>query len=99
MSSEAGLTAEERDFIAEVIAEDKQRRMPRNYVAAIAKPVFDEEVERAKFEAFYTERAKTLPLGLGVKPLRYSGGQYINDYALFGWMVWLACAKSREESK
>lgn len=32
-----------------------------------------------------------MPLPLGNSPLRYSGGQYINDFALFGWMVWEAC--------
>lgn len=53
--------------------------------------VLPERDDRAAYEAFYTERAKTLPLALGNAPLRYSGGQYINDFALFGWMVWEAC--------
>lgn len=61
-------------------------------------PAYDEAKEREMFEAFYIERAKTLPLPLGKSPLRYSGGQYINDFALFGWMVWLACAQSRDGS-
>lgn len=61
-------------------------------------PAYDEAKERDLFEAFYTERAKTLPLPMGNSPLRYAGGQYINDFALFGWMVWLECAKSRARS-
>ena len=59
---------------------------------------YDEAKERELFEEFYTERAKTLPLPIGNSPLRYAGGQYINDFALFGWMVWLECAKSRARS-
>lgn len=60
-------------------------------------PIYDEAAERELFEAFYSERAKTLPLPLG-NPIRYGGGQYVNDFALFGWMVWLACAQSRAKS-
>ena len=45
---------------------------------------------REEFEAFYTEKAKTLPLALGNEPVRYAGGQYVNDFALFGWMCWQA---------
>lgn len=48
--------------------------------------------ERAAFELFYTEKAKTLLLPLGNSPLRYTGGQYINGFALFGWMTWQARA-------
>lgn len=61
-------------------------------------PACDEDGERALYEAFYIERAKTLPLPLGNSPLRYAGGQYINDFALFGWMVWLSRAQSRAGS-
>lgn len=61
-------------------------------------PIYDEAKERELFEEFYSERAKTLPLSLGNKPVRYAGGQYVNDFALFGWMVWLECAKSRAKS-
>ena len=61
-------------------------------------PIYDESKERELFEAFYSERAKTLPLSLGNKPVRYAGGQYVNDFALFGWMVWLECAQSRAKS-
>lgn len=61
-------------------------------------PIYDEAKERELFEAFYSERAKTLPLSLGNKPVRYAGGQYVNDFALFGWMVWLERAKSRDKS-
>lgn len=57
-------------------------------------PIYDEAKERELFEAFYSERAKTLPLPLG-SPIRYGGGQYVNDFALFGWLVWLKCAQSR----
>lgn len=48
---------------------------------------------RAAYEAFYTEKAKTLPLALGNGPLRYAGGQYVNDFALFGWLVWEEATK------
>lgn len=60
-------------------------------------PIYNESKERELFEAFYSERAKTLPLPLG-SPIRYGGGQYINDFALFGWMVWFECAQSRAKS-
>lgn len=60
-------------------------------------PIYDEAKERELFEAFYSERAKTLPLPLG-SPIRYGGGQYVNDFALFGWLVWLKCAQSRAKS-
>jgi hypothetical protein len=53
--------------------------------------VLPERDDASAYEAFYTEKAKSLPLPLGNTPLRYSGGQYINDFALFGWMVWEAC--------
>ncbi|WP_425915994.1 hypothetical protein [Pseudomonas sp. GWSMS-1] len=53
--------------------------------------VLPERDDASAYEAFYAEKAKTLPLPLGNTPLRYSGGQYINDFALFGWMVWEAC--------
>lgn len=49
-----------------------------------------EDDQRAAFEAFFTEKAKTLPLPLG-SVIRYAGGQYVSDYALFGWIVWGAC--------
>lgn len=46
------------------------------------------EVSREQYEQFYTEKAKTLPLKLGNTPVRYAGGQCVNDFALFGWMCW-----------
>lgn len=51
-----------------------------------------ERDERAEFEAFFTEKAKTLPLLKGATTLRYAGGQYVNDWALFGMIVWNARA-------
>jgi hypothetical protein len=44
--------------------------------------------ERAAFEAWFTEKAKTLPLLKNESVFRYAGGQYVSDWALFGWMVW-----------
>lgn len=62
-----------------------------------SQPIYDEAKERELFEAFYSKRAKTLPLPLG-SLIRYGGGQYVNDFALFGWMVWLECAQSRAKA-
>lgn len=69
-------------------------RLNNELAALKAQPsgvVLPERDDASAYEAFYTEKAKTLPLPLGNTPLRYSGGQYINDFALFGWMVWEAC--------
>lgn len=72
--------------------------VPGNEISATApQPIYDEAKERELFEAFYSERAKTLPLPLG-SPIRYGGGQYVNDFALFGWVVWLECARSRAKA-
>lgn len=49
-----------------------------------------DDKSRSEFESFYRKTAKRLPLALGNEPVRYSGGQYVNDFALFGWMVWEA---------
>jgi hypothetical protein len=52
--------------------------------------VMPERDARTAYEAFYTEKTKTLPLPLGNAPVRYhnGSGQYVNDFALFGWMAW-----------
>jgi len=48
--------------------------------------------ERAAFEEFFTQRAKILPLLRGATTTRYAGGQYVNDWALFGYIAWQARA-------
>jgi hypothetical protein len=74
---------------------------PQNWKATplYAAPVSEAEAQgvvmpgrdaRTAYEAFYTEKTKTLPLPLGNAPVRYhnGSGQYVNDFALFGWMAW-----------
>lgn len=48
--------------------------------------------ERPGFEVFFAEKAKSLPLLRGATLTRYPGGQYVNDWALFGHIVWNARA-------
>lgn len=48
--------------------------------------------EREAFEAWFVEKAKTLPILHDATLERYPGGQYINDLTLFGMMVWQARA-------
>lgn len=62
-------------------------------ISASAEPSALVEIdERAEFEAFFTEKAKNLPLLHGATTLRYPGGQYVGDWALFGFIVWQARA-------
>lgn len=89
----AALKAQPTDYEA-AMAQQRSRinaSMANTLQAQPSGVVLPERDDRAAYEAFYTERARTLPLALGNAPLRYSGGQYINDFALFGWMVWEAC--------
>ena len=50
--------------------------------------------ERAVYETWLAEKALSLPLLRGVTNLRYlsGNGQYVNDWAMFGYMVWIARA-------
>lgn len=56
--------------------------------------------ERAAFEAWFTEKSKTLPLLRGESVLRYhkGEGQYVSDWALFGHMAWEARAALATQS-
>lgn len=58
-----------------------------------AQPATAKVDERAEFEEFFNDAAKRLPLIKGKSTTRYAGGQYVNDYALFGFMAWQARAK------
>lgn len=43
---------------------------------------------REEFETWYQRKIDRLPLALGSSPLRYAGGQYVNDFAQLAWMAW-----------